>query len=104
MRAPRRRTRKRRHTDGRQRARIAFFVDAYISKVNPVFFGILRASDDASAEAEVGGLVQIVQKEIEPLLQNSAPFFGGSSKLTLAEVSGTPCGDGPMLMASGANG
>lgn len=33
-----------------------------------------------------------VEKEIEPLLKNANPFFGGSDKMTLAEVSkGASC-------------
>lgn len=31
-------------------------------------------------------LVTAVEKEIEPLLKDAAPFFGGSKVLTLAEV------------------
>lgn len=31
-------------------------------------------------------LVKTVEKEIEPLLEGAAPFFGGSATLTLAEV------------------
>lgn len=37
-------------------------------------------------EVEVKKLVDVVVKELEPLLQDASPFFGGSSKLTLAEV------------------
>lgn len=32
------------------------------------------------------GFVDTVTKEIEPLLSDAKPFFGGSSKVTLAEV------------------
>lgn len=31
-------------------------------------------------------VVKTVEKEIEPLLEGAAPFFGGSETLTLAEV------------------
>ena len=31
-------------------------------------------------------MVKTVEKEIEPLLEGAAPFFGGSKTLTLAEV------------------
>jgi len=34
-------------------------------------------------------LLDAVAKEVEPLLQDAKPFFGGSEKLTLAEVSAT---------------
>lgn len=68
-----------------QRAKINFFVDAYISKINGLQFGILRASEE-DKEAEVVKLVDVIVKEVEPLLQDAKPFFGGSSRLTLAEV------------------
>lgn len=67
------------------RARIAFFADAYTSKVLPIFFksGTADASEiDALATHFAGTIV----KELEPLLQDAAPFFGGSSSLTQAEV------------------
>lgn len=31
-----------------------------------------------------------VEKEIEPLLKDANPYFGGSDKMTLAEVSTCP--------------
>jgi len=68
-----------------QRAKINFFVDAFISKVNGLTFGILRASEEEKEELATK-LVDAVVKEVEPLLQDAKPFFGGSSKLTLAEV------------------
>jgi glutathione S-transferase len=69
-----------------QRARINFFVDAFFSKVNSLTFAIFRASDEE--KEELGSkLVDAVVKEVEPLLQDANPFFGGSSRLTLAEVS-----------------
>lgn len=70
-----------------QRARINFFVDAYFSKVNGNFFSILRASSKEEKEAEVEKFVAAIEKEIEPLLQDAAPYFGGAGKFTLAEVS-----------------
>lgn len=72
------------------RARINFFVDAWFSKVNSFWFKALfaKTADEASENAEE--LVKGVVKEIEPLLKDAGPFFGGSSKLTLAEASRTP--------------
>ena len=35
-------------------------------------------------------LVDVVGKEIEPLLKDAKPFFGGSGKVTLAEVRRFP--------------
>jgi len=69
-----------------QRARINFFVDAFFSKVNPLFHKALwnaNAEDNGSA---LQAFVDAVVKEIEPLLEDAGPFFGGSERLTLAEV------------------
>ncbi|CZT43466.1 related to glutathione S-transferase [Rhynchosporium secalis] len=68
-----------------QRARIAYFVDAYFSKVNGGFYTIFTAEGEEK-EKLGAAFVENVRKEIEPLLQDAAPFFGGSKKLTLAEV------------------
>ncbi|KAB5547122.1 thioredoxin-like protein [Coniochaeta sp. 2T2.1] len=69
-----------------RRARVAFFVDAFFSKFHSHLgkFVFAKSDEDASAgvEAAVAGLV----KEVEPLLKDAGPFFGGSEKLTLAEV------------------
>jgi len=68
-----------------QRAKINFFVDAFISKVNSQTYGILRASEEEKGPL-AEKLVDAVVKEVEPLLQDAKPFFGGSERLTLAEV------------------
>jgi len=68
-----------------QRAKINFFVDTYFTKINGSFFATLRAPE-AEREKEAGILADAIAKEIEPLLQDAAPFFGGSNRLTLAEV------------------
>lgn len=47
----------------------------------------LLAKSDEEATANADDLVKGIVKEIEPLLANAGPFFGGSQKLTLAEVS-----------------
>ncbi|KAL1837875.1 hypothetical protein VTJ49DRAFT_3301 [Mycothermus thermophilus] len=69
-----------------RRARIALFVDAFSTKFNTPLFGLYtaqtEAEKDALIEKAVGGLVA----EVEPQLADAAPFFGGSDKLTLAEV------------------
>ncbi|KAI0134880.1 glutathione S-transferase domain-containing protein [Daldinia grandis] len=69
-----------------QRARIAFFVDTFISKVNSNFFKASFAKTDDEIEGFVKEYVDAVVKELEPLLANASPFFGGSEKLTQAEV------------------
>ncbi|KAG8156965.1 hypothetical protein KVR01_013187 [Diaporthe batatas] len=72
------------------RARINFFVDAWFSKVNSFWFKALfsNTADESNENAEE--LVKGVVKEIEPLLKDAGPFFGGSSKLTLAEALTAP--------------
>lgn len=62
-------------------------MDAWFTKVNSFWFKAVfaKTSDEASENAQ--GLVNGVAKEIEPLLKDAGPFFGGSNKLTLAEVS-----------------
>ncbi|KAF7585449.1 hypothetical protein BBP40_010897 [Aspergillus hancockii] len=71
-----------------QRARIAFFVDTFFSKVQPHFNTSLRAPTTADREAAGQALVDAIKKEVEDLLpaDGEGPFFGGSDKLTLAEV------------------
>ncbi|KAH8804652.1 glutathione S-transferase domain-containing protein [Xylogone sp. PMI_703] len=68
-----------------QRARINFFVDTYFTKVNSNFYSILKA-DGAEKDELAEKFVAAIEKEIEPLLKDANPFFGGSSRLTLAEV------------------
>jgi glutathione S-transferase len=69
-----------------RRARINFFVDTWFSKAGSHWFKLLRTPEEEK-EALVTEFVDIVTKEIEPLLKDAAPFFGGSEKFTLAEVS-----------------
>lgn len=69
-----------------QRARIAFFVDTYFSKINSLYFAAAKLEAGAEKEEAAAKYVDSVAKEIEPLLADAAPYFGGSSKLTLAEV------------------
>ncbi|KAI1800800.1 thioredoxin-like protein [Daldinia bambusicola] len=68
------------------RARIAFFVDTFISKVNSNFFKAQFAKTDDEVEGFVKEYVDALVKEVEPLLTDAAPFFNGSDKLTQAEV------------------
>ncbi|KAF2720655.1 thioredoxin-like protein [Polychaeton citri CBS 116435] len=68
------------------RARISFFVDAYFSKAQVHFSKALVAKSDDDEKAAVAAYVDAISKEVEPLLADAAPFFGGSDKLTLAEV------------------
>jgi glutathione S-transferase len=68
------------------RARIAFFADTFSSKlVGPLFKGAFAPSDEEGSKI-FKEFVDVVVKEVEPLLADAAPFFGGSEQLTLAEV------------------
>jgi glutathione S-transferase len=69
-----------------ERARTNFFVDAFVTKLVPQIFAGLRAETVEEKAKSAQELVDAVKKELEPLLGNAAPFFGGSSVLTLAEV------------------
>lgn len=73
-------------TSALQRARINFFADAWSSKVGSNLFPLFMASDAAAKDEIVTKIVAAVEKEIEPLLKNAAPFFNGSQELTLAEA------------------
>ena len=69
-----------------RRARIALFVDAFFSKFNSVLFGLGTAKTEEEKQAVVEKALNGLIKEVEPLLKDAKPFFGGSDKLTLAEV------------------
>jgi glutathione S-transferase len=68
------------------RYRVDFFVDTYFSKVHTHMYGVLRATSEEEKKAKANELVKAIEKEIEPLLHDADPFFGGSKKITLAEV------------------
>jgi len=72
------------------RARIAFFVDTYFSKVQSNLFKLGSAKTEAEQTALAEAFVAAATKELEPLLagetSSAKPFFGGSAHLTLAEV------------------
>ncbi|KAF1363384.1 glutathione-S-transferas-like protein omega 1 [Lizonia empirigonia] len=72
------------------RARINFFIDTWFDEVGSYWFQILHADDGAKKEELVKDFVGAVGKEIEPLLKDAGPFFGGSQKVTLAEALTAP--------------
>lgn len=73
-------------TSALQRARINFFADTWSTKVGSNLFPLFMASGE-EAKAEIAAkTVAAVEKEIEPLLKNAAPFFNDSQELTLAEA------------------
>ncbi|KAK3342112.1 thioredoxin-like protein [Lasiosphaeria hispida] len=69
-----------------QRARVDIFVDAFISKFQSPLFKLFAAKTEEETTPIVESAVAAVVKEIEPLLASAAPYFGGSDKLTQAEV------------------
>lgn len=68
------------------RARINFFVDAYFSKAQGNWAKLLAAQSPEDSQNAFKAYVDAVANEVDPLLTDAAPFFGGSDKLTLAEV------------------
>ncbi|KAJ5648776.1 thioredoxin-like protein [Penicillium lividum] len=68
------------------RERIAFFVETYFSKANIYYYPAIEAKVDEEAGVLGKRFAVAVVKEIEPLLQDADPFFGGSEMLTMAEV------------------
>jgi hypothetical protein len=49
-------------------------------------YGLYVAKTDAERDDIAEKVVANLVKEVEPLLADASPFFGGSDKLTLAEV------------------
>ncbi|CAN9098597.1 unnamed protein product [Alternaria alternata] len=72
------------------RARINFFVDTWFSKAGSYFYKILMAGSEDEKAKLSQEFVDVVGKEIEPLLKDTKPFFGGSQKVTLAEALTAP--------------
>jgi len=69
-----------------KRARIAFFVDTYFSKFQSGLFKLVSTKTDAEAEPIITAAIDVLVKEVEPLLKDAGPFFGGSANITQAEV------------------
>lgn len=68
------------------RARIAFFVDAFLNKVTPVFMRAQKSKPEDRPNV-LAEYIDMVASELEPQLTNAAPFFDGNSSITLAEVT-----------------
>jgi glutathione S-transferase len=68
------------------RASMSFFTDAYWTKFHVILFRLFEAETEELAEKVVHDAVVGLIREVEPLLKDASPFFGGSEKLTLAEV------------------
>ncbi|KAI9811086.1 MAG: hypothetical protein M1827_005668 [Pycnora praestabilis] len=89
-----------------ERARMAFFVDTYTSKVSPLLYASIRAEALQEKEEKGKELVGVLEKEVEPLLkgegegEGKGPFFGGGERITLAEALTAPF---ILRLYSGAN-
>jgi len=70
-----------------ERARIAFFVDTFTSKIASQVTGIALAATPEDQEQRCEGVIKVVENEISPLLEDAAPFFANSREMTLAEVN-----------------
>jgi glutathione S-transferase len=68
------------------RARLNYFIDTWNTKIGSYMFNMFRAAKIDAREALSSEWVAAVKKEIEPLLTDANPYFGGSSSMTLAEV------------------
>jgi glutathione S-transferase len=73
-----------------RRVKISFFTDAYWSKFHTILFRLFESPTLADEEKVIDDAVNGLLKEVEPLLADAGPFFGGSDKLTLAEVCPLP--------------
>jgi glutathione S-transferase len=69
-----------------RRAKLSFFTDAYWSKFHTILFRLFEAPTEVDADNVVDDAVNGLVTEVEPLLEDASPFFGGSDQLTLAEV------------------
>ncbi len=65
-------------------------MDTYFTKVQPFCVGMMVEASNEERERKGDELVRAVEREIEPLLVvgdgTLGPYFGGSERLTLAEV------------------
>lgn len=66
---------------------MTIFVDTYFTKINPLMFKLVGADQGEPQAKIVDELIGLLEKEIDPLLVDTAPFFGGSQTITYVEVS-----------------
>lgn len=68
-----------------QRFNVAFFVDSYM-KAHSFFDTAVYSCDQEQEATATQKYIDAIVSNIEPLLVDAAPFFGGSCRLTFAEV------------------
>lgn len=69
-----------------QRARFGYFVDTFFSKFTPFYQKAMWLTDAEEKSSATQSAVDAAVKDLEPLLKDAKPFFGGNERLTLAEV------------------
>ncbi|KAJ0120983.1 glutathione s-transferase domain-containing protein [Diaporthe amygdali] len=69
-----------------KRARMNFFIDTYWTKYHTILFRLFESPTKSDEEKVIDDAIDGIKKEVEPLLADAAPFWGGSGQLTLAEV------------------
>lgn len=78
-----------------RRARMAFFADTYLAKFQNLLLPVYHARTPDEAGPLVDKAVAGLVREVEPLLADAGPFFGGSEGLTMAEVGVCPVSTTP---------
>ncbi|EPS39857.1 hypothetical protein H072_6422 [Dactylellina haptotyla CBS 200.50] len=80
-----------------ERARIFYFIDTWGSKVSSALMKVFLASAAGAegGEAAVDAVIEVIQKEMDPLLKREegdgdGPFLGGRHEVTLAEIAVAP--------------
>jgi len=72
------------------RARLNYFIDTWNTKIGSFMFNMFRAATTEAKEGLSREWVAAVKQEIEPLLSDAKPFYGGSNSMTLVEVMVAP--------------
>lgn len=70
----------------RQRYDFEFFVETYFNKVHVFFDKAVYSKTAEETAAAANQYVDAIVKEVEALLEDAEPYFGGSKRLTLVEV------------------
>ncbi|KAH8898740.1 glutathione S-transferase domain-containing protein [Thozetella sp. PMI_491] len=73
-----------------KRAKIAWFFDTFMTTVYTGYHDLILANSLEKAEESAKAILAAVIKDMEPLLSDAKPFFGGSESLTMAEALTMP--------------
>lgn len=65
---------------------MSFFIDAYWTKFHTILFRLYEAPAKEDEEHIVENAIEGLVKEVEPLLRDAMPFWGGNERLSLVEV------------------